>query len=192
MKKKGLAGLLLAGMCLIVGCGSTGDYDGYSAAFNKIKANAGVEANFDVNLTIDGDSVASKGNLKLDTSGDATKLYYEMDVDGSKITQFMDGKYIYTDSNGQKTKYAIDAKPEAAADSTEAEKKNSSDVIVCSVERDNKTIIPNGRFIIKTGDKLNIIGLSKNLRQFLKKAKLITGKTKNVIIFIKGSSFFCF
>lgn len=61
-------------------------------------------------------------------------------------------------------------------------RKNSVSVIVCAVLRDGVIIIPKGKFKLKAGDKINVVGTIKDIREFLDYADLISNKTKNVII----------
>ncbi len=61
-------------------------------------------------------------------------------------------------------------------------RKNSVSVIVCAVLRDGGIIIPKGKFKLKAGDKINVVGTIKDIREFLDYADLISNKTKNVII----------
>jgi hypothetical protein len=111
---------------LLTGCGGGNAYSTYSSAYKKVTANGGMNADFDVTLEMDGTTTNSTGNFKLDTSDGNNILYYEMDVDGDTITQFSDGEYIYTDTDGHKTKYSIDSKPSASSDKEEAKQKDSS------------------------------------------------------------------
>lgn len=112
MKKnfvKCVAVMAAAGL-MLTACGKD-TYASYAAAYNKVSENSGIDANIDMTVTMDGTTTQSKGNFKLDTSGDNNILYYEMTVGGSKVIQFSDGKYLYTDSGAEKTKYALDSKP---------------------------------------------------------------------------------
>lgn len=61
-------------------------------------------------------------------------------------------------------------------------RKGNLNVIVCAVVRDGETIIPKGKFKIKAGDKINVVGTIKDIREFLKYADLISKETKKVII----------
>lgn len=117
---------ILTASALLTACSGGGDYSGYASAYNKVTANGGMEANFNLTLKMDGQTTSSTGNFKLDTSGSKQKLYYEMNVDGAKVIQFSDGEYLYTDAGGHKTKYALNSKPGAPSDSDEASHKDSS------------------------------------------------------------------
>lgn len=117
---------ILASCAVLSACSGGGDYSGYSSAYNKVTANGGMEANFNVTLKMDGQTTSSTGNFKLDTSGNKQILYYEMNVDGAKVVQFSDGEYLYTDVDGHKTKYALNSKPSAGSDSQEGGHKDSS------------------------------------------------------------------
>lgn len=131
MKKKTMVrctAVFTISFLLITGCGGgKGGYDDYASAYKKVTANGGMDADFDVSLAMDGTTVETSGNFKLDTSDGNNILYYEMEVNGADIVQFSDGKYLYTESDGHKTKYSLDSKPSASSDRREAEQKNSSD-----------------------------------------------------------------
>lgn len=61
-------------------------------------------------------------------------------------------------------------------------KKLPKDLILCSIERDNETIIPKGNTKIHAGDKLSIAGTPNCIKEFLKYTKLNSEKTKKVLI----------
>ena len=119
-----LTGLSLSCM-LFAGCGGGGDYENYASAYKKVSAQGGMEANIDLSLKMDGVTTETDGLFKLDTSDGKNILYYEMDVDGKKIIQFSDGDYIYTEADGHKTRYSMNAKPTMSSDREEAQKKGS-------------------------------------------------------------------
>lgn len=116
--------LVLAGT-ILTGCSGGGGYDKYSAAYNKVTANGGMDADLQVTLKMDGATVESSGNFQLDTSDGNNLLYYELTTDGNKITQFSDGSYIYTEANGHKTKYSMKSKPSTDTDTEKAAQKDS-------------------------------------------------------------------
>lgn len=117
---------ILTTCTVLTACSGSGDYSTYANAYNKVTASGGMEANFQLTLKMDGVTKNSNGNFKLDTSSGKSILYYELDVDGAKITQFSDGDYIYTDADGHKTKFALNSKPTAPGDSKEAEHKDNT------------------------------------------------------------------
>ncbi len=126
MKKITVKTILAAAvaMSMLTGCGGD-DYSGYASAYKKVTANGGMNADFDLTLTMDGKTTKSDGNFKLDTSDGNNILYYTMNIDGDKIVQFSDGSCLYTESEGRKTKYALDSKPSAAADRQDVQQKDS-------------------------------------------------------------------
>ena len=67
-------------------------------------------------------------------------------------------------------------------------KKHSFNVIICTVERNNKIIVPTGKYVLQAGDKINVAGTINGISEFLKFANLITEKTKKVIIAGGGST----
>lgn len=61
-------------------------------------------------------------------------------------------------------------------------KKLKNNIIICAIERDDKLIIPDGNTKLKLNDIVHITGTRKDINSFLKYAKQISEKTKNVII----------
>ena len=106
---KGLAALTASvlAMTTLTACGGSDVYNDYAAAYNKVTAKGGMEAQFDVTLEMDGEEQNYQGDFKLDTSGSDFKLYYEMDYADGTITEFSDGDYIYLDRNDKKIKYSL-------------------------------------------------------------------------------------
>lgn len=64
----------------------------------------------------------------------------------------------------------------------ELSKKLRNKIIICAIERDDEVIIPTGDTKLMIGDKIHITGKRKDINSFLKYAKLISEKTKKVII----------
>lgn len=65
-------------------------------------------------------------------------------------------------------------------------KNKLGNVLVCAVSRSNEAFIPRGDFIIKSGDRLNVIGSYDEINNFIK--KLGKGhKTKNVLVLGGGN-----
>lgn len=129
MKKKSLIkGTILSTLAIIMltSCGSGEAYNEYATAYKKVTANGGMNANFDVRLSMDGTTSTSGGNFKLDTSNGNNILYYEMNINGSQVIQFSDGNYLYSESDGHKTRYALDANPAATANQDKYQKKDAS------------------------------------------------------------------
>ena len=60
--------------------------------------------------------------------------------------------------------------------------KLKNNIIICAIERNGQVIIPTGKTVLLKGDKVHITGTRKDINNFLKYAKLISAKTKNVII----------
>lgn len=69
----------------------------------------------------------------------------------------------------------------------EISKKIKNKIIVCAIERAGEVIIPSGDTKLLIGDKIHITGKRKDIDTFLKYAKLISEKTKKVMI-VGGSS----
>lgn len=64
----------------------------------------------------------------------------------------------------------------------ELSKKLRNKIIVCAIERNDEVIIPTGDTKLMIGDKIHITGKRKDINSFLKYTKLISEKTKKVII----------
>ena len=65
--------------------------------------------------------------------------------------------------------------------------KITENIIVCAIKREGETIIPKGTTKIHENDILHVTGTPKGVQKLLKHAKLLTDKTKKVMI-IGGSS----
>ena len=133
MKRRSLTKKIIAALTaaiLAVGsltaCGGSDAYNDYAAAYNKVTAKGGMEAEFDVSLEMDGEKQNLDGDFKLDTSGTNAVLYYEMNTDDGQVIEFSDGEYMYVDMDDKKIKYSlsgtsISAEPETAQDTKESE-----------------------------------------------------------------------
>lgn len=102
-KKTLIIAMLLLCAILLSACGDA--YTKYSAAYKKISANGGINANITTNLTMDGETKTYSGNMKIDNKNNL--LYYEMSSDGNTTTQFSDGSYLYVDRGSEKIKYSL-------------------------------------------------------------------------------------
>ena len=60
--------------------------------------------------------------------------------------------------------------------------KLQSDVLICSVERDNDVVIPNGNFEIKSNDVVSIIAAPKVSAKFFKKIGIVTNQVKSAML----------
>lgn len=122
---KGMALTVLTAL-MLTACGGGDAYNEYSTAYKKVTADGGMNANFDVSLSMDGTTSNCTGNFKLDTSDGNNILYYEMDFGGSKVVQFSDGEYLYSESDGNKTRYSLNAKPSSASNQEKVQRKEDS------------------------------------------------------------------
>lgn len=64
----------------------------------------------------------------------------------------------------------------------EVYKKLKIKVLICAVQRGAEVFIPNGDFIIKSGDKLHITGSHRDLAQFTREIGVIQKKLKTTIL----------
>lgn len=61
-------------------------------------------------------------------------------------------------------------------------KKYKIKVLICAVQRGNEVYIPNGDFIIQSGDKLHITASHRDLTRFMREIGIIQKKVKSVIL----------
>ncbi len=69
-------------------------------------------------------------------------------------------------------------------------KKIKSSALICAVERGDEVFIPNGDFIIRSGDKINLTSDHTELSAFLKESGIITSKIRSVMIIGCGATGF--
>ena len=55
-------------------------------------------------------------------------------------------------------------------------------VRICSVERGNEVYIPNGDFVIQSGDKISIVSKSETAAKFFRKVNVVIGRSRDVIL----------
>lgn len=55
-------------------------------------------------------------------------------------------------------------------------------VRICSVERGNEVYIPNGDFVIQSGDKISIVSKSETAAKFFRKVNVIIGRSRDIIL----------
>ena len=66
--------------------------------------------------------------------------------------------------------------------------KVNCDILVCGVERGDDAFIPNGNFILESGDLVSIVTSLKNANDFFKKIDLKTNSVKDTIIVGGGNT----
>ncbi len=55
-------------------------------------------------------------------------------------------------------------------------------ILICAVERDNEVIMPTGKFVLKSGDKVHVIGKGQEITRFFKSINRFLPKSKYVMI----------
>lgn len=55
-------------------------------------------------------------------------------------------------------------------------------VRICSVERGSEVYIPNGDFVIQSGDKISIVSKSETAAKFFRKVNVVIGRSRDVIL----------
>lgn len=66
-------------------------------------------------------------------------------------------------------------------------KKLKYSALICAVERAGEVVIPNGDFILREGDRINLTAEHTELSDFLKEAGIITPKVRSVMIIGGGT-----
>ncbi len=99
-----LVALVLTAVFMLSACG-TDPYTEYAAAYNKLAANGGIDANIRLTLEMDGTTQYYAGNFKVDNRKDM--IYYEMESMEGKTIQFSDGNYLYIIQGDNKLKYSL-------------------------------------------------------------------------------------
>ncbi len=61
-------------------------------------------------------------------------------------------------------------------------KKYKIKILVCAVERGSDVFIPNGDFVLRSGDRLSITGLHSEIEKFFKSIGQVVNKVKDVLI----------
>lgn len=77
----------------------------YLSAYLNLTENGLIDASINVDLTMDGTTSNYAGNMKIDNNKDI--MYYEMSCNGQSIVTFTDGSYLYTEVDGEKTKFSL-------------------------------------------------------------------------------------
>ncbi|MCI8564732.1 MAG: Trk system potassium transporter TrkA [Lachnospiraceae bacterium] len=62
------------------------------------------------------------------------------------------------------------------------------DVLVCTVERGEEVIIPDGNFSLREKDLISVVASTRNIIQFFKKMGMATGRVKDALIVGGGST----
>lgn len=55
-------------------------------------------------------------------------------------------------------------------------------VRICSVERDGEVFIPNGDFVLQSGDRISVVSKSENAAKFFRKINVAIGRSRDVIL----------
>lgn len=64
----------------------------------------------------------------------------------------------------------------------EMRKKYSAKVLVCAVQRDDEVFIPNGSFVLKSGDKIGITATSQEILKLFKELNVYQKQAKDIMI----------
>lgn len=103
----------------------------------------------------------------------------------SRILRFPSADKIETFAKGRVELLNLVINPESPLVNKtliEVAKRISSDILVCSVERNDDVFIPNGAFILREGDKITIIASAVHARDFFTKIGYDTHQVKDTMI----------
>lgn len=101
--KKRLIAVILCVMLVLTGCAGGASYKTYKDAYQKMSEPGSMDADINLKLTTDSDTVTADGNMKMNRDG---AMYYEMKVNDTEVTQFTSGDKLYSDINGNKAVYS--------------------------------------------------------------------------------------
>ncbi len=112
-------------------------------------------------------------NPELIVAGDITRLL--LFPDASKVETFVKGRV-------ELVEFPIHCGKLEGLSLSELYARFQVQVLVCAVESGETVLIPDGDYILKTGDKLHIAASHQNMEQFFKKIALRKEKIKNAMI----------
>ena len=92
------AAAIMMSLVLLVSCGASDPYADYSKAYEKTASVGSLDVDLKFDLKQGSDKMSSGGNMKMNSKND---VYYEMEVNGTKITQYVTGGEIHTIIDGQ-------------------------------------------------------------------------------------------
>lgn len=94
--------MILVGGCLLSlnACvGGNGDaYTGYSDAYKKMSEPGSLDVLFDLSVDDGSQTIKSSGNMKMNSDNE---IYYEMNINGKDIVQYVQGGQIHTIVDGE-------------------------------------------------------------------------------------------
>ena len=117
MNKKVLVIIIVAVVVIAAAIGiylifSSGSYSQYSKAFENTFDADSMNLDTSVKAVLDdGTSISSTGNFKLKNMKTTPQFLNTMTIGGETITQFSDGKYVYTDDGSNKNKISLGDEP---------------------------------------------------------------------------------
>lgn len=112
-------------------------------------------------------------NPELIVAGDITRLL--LFPDASKVETFVKGRV-------ELVEFPIHCGKLEGLSLSELYARFQVQVLVCAVESGETVLIPDGDYILKSGDKLHIAASHQNMEQFFKKIALRKEKIKNAMI----------
>lgn len=111
----------------------------------------------------------------------------------SRILRFPAASKVESFANGKAESVEIRIGPNsplAGLQISDFHHKFTDNVLVCAVSRDKDVYIPRGDFVLKAGDRLNIIGAYKEINCFLKKNNSVSRGIRSVIVLGGGVTSF--
>lgn len=103
----------------------------------------------------------------------------------ARLLRFPSAIKIDTFAKGRIELLKFKIKPEFALDGMsvmEVANKFRSDVLFVGVEREDQVFIPDGKFVLNSGDMVSIIGSPQSSAEFFRKIGVVTNQVKNTLI----------
>ncbi|MDO4618370.1 MAG: Trk system potassium transporter TrkA [Clostridia bacterium] len=110
---------------------------------------------------------------------------YESAVEISRLLKFPQATHVETFAKGRVEMAEVKvahASPLADKALYEIGKKINAKALVCAVGRGEEVYVPNGEFVIREGDRINVTASHTVLSEFLDEAGIITNKIRSVMI----------
>ncbi len=104
--------LLAVVMAALLGACGTSDYSGYSDAYEAMAKSGSMDADFVLTIDTEGETVQASGNMKMDVN--EGELYFEMEVGNTAVVQYLKDGILYTDIDGQKSKFSTSGNSESS------------------------------------------------------------------------------
>ncbi len=95
---KTIISVMLLGTLLMAGCGGKDAYTDYNNAYKKTASPGSLNVEFSLTVDSGDGDMDSSGNMKMNNKGE---VYYEMEINGKEIMQYVEGGQVHTFVDGQ-------------------------------------------------------------------------------------------